>query len=90
MLADTDPARAELLGAIGYTVNPTLLHTDALGAARAARAAGVVELRACPSCDADPTAVQVSYNMNRLQRLDTDRDLRGHPQRRAAQVDPDR
>ena len=35
-----------------------------------------------PSCDAAPTTVNVSYNMNRLQRLDAPRDLRRDPERR--------
>ena len=37
---------------------------------------------AMPSCDAVPTAVQVSYNMNRLQRLDAPADLRRDAERR--------
>lgn len=59
----------ELLGAIGYTVNPTVLHTDASVLPRARRVQASWNY-ALPSCDAVPTAVQVSYNMNRLQRLD--------------------
>ena len=59
----------EVLGAIGYTVNPTVLHTDrsVLPAARRAQASWNYTM---PSCDARPTTVRLSYNMNRLQRLD--------------------
>jgi uncharacterized protein len=66
------PTRIEshVLSAIGYTTNPTVLHTDTsvLPRARRAQAAWNYFL---PRCDAVPTAVNVSYNMNRLQRLDT-------------------
>ena len=66
----TEPTRGEqeLLGAITYTVNPTLLHTDdsLLPAAARAEASWNYSL---PSCETVPTEVQVSYNMNRLQRL---------------------
>ncbi len=67
----TDPTSTErdLLGAIGFTVNPTLLHTDRSVLPRAARAQASWNY-ALPDCTATPTAVQVSYNMNRLQRLD--------------------
>jgi predicted NAD/FAD-binding protein len=66
----TEPTRAErdVLGAIGYTVNPTLLHTDTSVLPRTRRAAASWNY-AMPSCAALPTAVHVSYDMNRLQRL---------------------
>jgi predicted NAD/FAD-binding protein len=69
MLAAPTPTERDVLGAIDYTVNPTLLHTDTsvLPVARRAQASWNY---AMPSCDALPTAVHVSYNMNRLQRLD--------------------
>jgi uncharacterized protein len=70
MLSQPTRAQRELLGAIDYTVNPTLLHTDRSVLPRAARAEASWNY-AIPSCDAVPTAVQVSYNMNRLQRLDS-------------------
>lgn len=59
----------ELLTGIAYTVNPTLLHTDVsvLPVARRAQASWNYVMR---SCTALPETVQVSYNMNRLQRLD--------------------
>ena len=68
----TAPTRAErdVLGAIGYTVNPTLLHTDTSVLPRSPRAQASWNY-ALPRCDAQPTAVRLSYNMNRLQRLET-------------------
>jgi predicted NAD/FAD-binding protein len=69
MLADPTVAEREVLGAIGYTVNPTLLHTDRSVLPRARRAAASWNY-AMPSCSSLPTAVNVSYDMNRLQRLD--------------------
>jgi predicted NAD/FAD-binding protein len=67
----TEPSRAErdLLGAIDYTVNPAVLHTDASVLPRAPRAQASWNY-VLPSCEAVPTTVPVSYNMNRLQRLD--------------------
>jgi predicted NAD/FAD-binding protein len=70
MLARPTARERELLGAIDYTVNPTLLHTDTSVLPRAERAAASWNY-AIPSCDAVPTTVQVSYNMSRLQRLDS-------------------
>jgi predicted NAD/FAD-binding protein len=69
MLDEPTPQQRELLGGIGYTVNPTLLHTDVsvLPTARRAQASWNYVM---DSCDARPETVQVSYNMNRLQRLD--------------------
>ena len=66
----TEPSRAErdVLGAIGYTVNPTLLHTDTSVLPRTRRASASWNY-AMPSCAALPTAVHVSYDMNRLQQL---------------------
>ncbi len=67
----TAPTRAEteVLGAIGYTSNPTVLHTDTSLLPRSPRAQASWNY-ALPACDTVPGAVQVSYNMNRLQRLD--------------------
>jgi predicted NAD/FAD-binding protein len=69
MLAEPTSIERDVLGAIGFTVNPTLLHTDRRVLPRAPRAQASWNY-ALPSCDAVPTAVQVSYNMNRLQRID--------------------
>jgi predicted NAD/FAD-binding protein len=67
LAAPTDAERATL-GAFGYSVNPTVLHTDAtvLPTARRARANWNYTL---PSCTPSPGAVRVSYDMNRLQGL---------------------
>jgi predicted NAD/FAD-binding protein len=69
MLTAPTAAEREVLGAIGYTVNPTLLHTDRSVLPRTRRASASWNY-AMPSCSAPPTAVHVSYDMNRLQRLD--------------------
>jgi predicted NAD/FAD-binding protein len=68
ILAEPTSAERDVLGAIGFTVNPTLLHTDRSVLPRATRAQASWNY-ALPACDAVPTAVQVSYNMNRLQRF---------------------
>ena len=65
------PTRAEhdVLGAFGYSVNETILHTDGSGLPRHehARASWNYHLA---GCSGDAAAVQVSYDMNRLHRLD--------------------
>ncbi|MFJ4406374.1 NAD(P)/FAD-dependent oxidoreductase [Streptomyces sp. NPDC088910] len=69
LLAEPTAAEREVLGAIPYTVNPALLHTDTgvLPRASGARASWNYLM---PSCASDAGAVLVSYDMNRLQRLD--------------------
>jgi len=69
MLAAPTTAEREVLGAIGYTSNPAVLHTDrsVLPASPRAQASWNYAL---PSCDATPDDVHLSYNMNRLQGLD--------------------
>jgi predicted NAD/FAD-binding protein len=69
ILAEPTTLQRELLGAISYTTNPTLLHTDRSVLPRARHAQASWNY-AMPSCDASASAVQLSYNMNRLQRLD--------------------
>jgi uncharacterized protein len=69
MLAEPTPLQRELLGAISFTDNPTLLHTDRSVLPRTRRAQASWNY-AMPSCAASASSVQVSYNMNRLQRLD--------------------
>ena len=69
MLAEPTVLERDVLGAIEYTVNPTLLHTDTSVLPHAPRAEASWNY-AMPSCSARPTTVQVSYNMNKLQRLD--------------------
>ncbi|MEV7845487.1 FAD-dependent oxidoreductase [Streptomyces cyaneofuscatus] len=69
LLADPTDAERETLGAFTYSRNPTLLHTDTtlLPRIRGARASWNYLM---PSCAADADRVTVSYDMNRLQRLD--------------------
>jgi predicted NAD/FAD-binding protein len=69
LLADATIDERQVLGAFRYSRNPTLLHTDTgvLPRDRGARASWNLWM---PSCEAGSDAVRVSYDMNRLQRLD--------------------
>jgi predicted NAD/FAD-binding protein len=69
LLADPTAAQRSTLGAFGYSRNVTVLHTDdaILPRHTGARASWNYLL---PSCAPAPGAVRVSYDMNRLQRLD--------------------
>ncbi|MDI3408988.1 NAD(P)/FAD-dependent oxidoreductase [Streptomyces cavernicola] len=69
LLADATAQEKEVLGAFRYSRNTTLLHTDTslLPRARGARASWNYLM---PSCTAGSDRVRVSYDMNRLQRLD--------------------
>jgi predicted NAD/FAD-binding protein len=70
LLAKPTHAEEDVLGAFGYTRNPTLLHTDArlLPARPGVRASWNYELTGCrPGQPAD--APRISYDMNRLQSL---------------------
>ncbi|MEU9411815.1 FAD-dependent oxidoreductase [Streptomyces sp. NPDC048281] len=69
LLADPTRRERDVLGAFRYSRNTTLLHTDTrlLPRAPGARASWN---HLMPSCSADSGRVQVSYDMNRLQRLD--------------------
>ncbi|MEU8526034.1 FAD-dependent oxidoreductase [Streptomyces sp. NPDC048629] len=70
LLADPTEQERRLLGAFTYSTNPTVLHGDTRLLPRSphARASWNYWL---PSCTARPGSVQVSYDMNRLQRLPT-------------------
>jgi predicted NAD/FAD-binding protein len=70
VLDEPTDAEREVLGAFRYSLNPALLHgdTSVLPRSGAARASWNHLL---PACEADAGAVQVSYDLNRLQRLDT-------------------
>ena len=71
LLADADDRHTTVLGAFGYARNETVLHRDAsLLPRRPAARASWNYLQ--PACAAQPGDVQVSYDLNRLQRLDTD------------------
>jgi uncharacterized protein len=73
LLADPTPAERSVLGAFRYSTNETVLHTDGsvLPGAGAVRSSWNYALR---SCAADTGDVQVSYYLNRLQRLGTSTD----------------
>ena len=73
LLADPTAAERRVLGAFRYTRNAAVLHTDAsvLPASPRARASWNYHLT---SCDAAAAEVQLSYHMNRLQRLPAGRD----------------
>ncbi|RDG38633.1 NAD(P)/FAD-dependent oxidoreductase [Streptomyces corynorhini] len=69
MLADATEDERRVLGAFPYSRNPTQLHTDTRVLPRAGNARASWNYL-MPSCDAGADAVRVSYDMNRLQRLD--------------------
>ncbi len=68
LLADPTPAEREILGAIPYRPNETVLHTDTalMPRRRAAWASWNFHLLD------EPGPTTLTYDMNRLQRLDTD------------------
>jgi predicted NAD/FAD-binding protein len=70
LLADPTESESRLLGAYRYSHNTAVLHTDTsvLPVSRRARASWN-HLK--PSCRSDRIDVQVSYDLNRLMRLDT-------------------
>ncbi|MEV8342729.1 NAD(P)/FAD-dependent oxidoreductase [Streptomyces niveus] len=69
LLADPTDDERQVLGAFRYSRNATLLHTDTTVLPRARRARASWNLT-MPSCAANAGRVRVSYDMNRLQRLD--------------------
>ncbi|MFJ6704361.1 MULTISPECIES: NAD(P)/FAD-dependent oxidoreductase [unclassified Streptomyces] len=69
LLADPTDTERAVLGALPYTRNETLLHTDTRLLPRAAGARASWNYL-MPSCAAGADRVRVSYDMNRLQRLD--------------------
>jgi uncharacterized protein len=71
MLAAPTPVERDVLGAIAYTVNPAVLHTDVSVLPRAGRAQASWNY-VLPSCTTTPTNVHLTYNMNRLQNLDVE------------------
>ncbi|MGW6693890.1 NAD(P)/FAD-dependent oxidoreductase [Rhodococcus sp. NPDC054953] len=75
LLADPTSAECEILGALTYSVNHTVLHTDTsvLPTHTGARASWNYRL---PACAARPDRVLVSYDLSRLQRLDAAVDRR--------------
>jgi len=75
ILESPTPDETEVLGALHYSVNHTVLHTDTsvLPLRNSARASWNYRL---PQCDSRPDRVLVSYDLNRLQRLDAQTDRR--------------
>ncbi|MGX7680760.1 NAD(P)/FAD-dependent oxidoreductase [Jatrophihabitans sp. DSM 45814] len=71
MLAAPSATEAATLGAITYSVNPAVLHSDPNVLPRAVRAHASWNYY-LPSCDAAASNVHVTYDMNRLQRLATE------------------
>ena len=67
-LADPTPLEDELLRALPYSTNPTVLHTDTALLPTLPRARASWNYR-LDRCDTDASDVLVSYDMNRLQRL---------------------
>jgi uncharacterized protein len=63
-------AERDVLGAFAYSYNPTALHTDTSVLPRADRAQASWNYF-LPSCDSDAQQVHVTYDMNRLQHLDS-------------------
>nr|BFF25098.1 hypothetical protein GCM10025732_30630 [Glycomyces mayteni] len=88
LLADPTGAETEILGAITYSRNRTVLHTDPSPLPRRERARGSWNYL-LPSCRPGPGAVEVSYDLRRLQGLDTDADVVA-TLGDAARIDPDR
>jgi predicted NAD/FAD-binding protein len=70
MLESPSSLQTSVLSAMPYSVNPTVLHSDESVLPRTSNARASWNYR-IPGCDAAPEKVFVSYDMNRLQRLDT-------------------
>jgi predicted NAD/FAD-binding protein len=71
MLGRPTEAELQILGAISYSRNRATLHTDTSALPTSARAQSSWNYY-LPSCQAPASAVHVTYDMNRLQRLDSD------------------
>ncbi|MDQ0869154.1 putative NAD/FAD-binding protein [Arthrobacter sp. V1I9] len=70
LLADATPAEKQALGGMPYSVNHTVFHQDPAVLPTAGNAKASWNYR-LPSCDARPDKVLVSYDLSRLQRLDS-------------------
>jgi predicted NAD/FAD-binding protein len=70
LLADRTSDEQAVLGAFTYSRNPTVLHTDDAVLPRAPRARASWNYRMA-SCADQADAVRITYDMTRLQRLDT-------------------
>lgn len=71
LLTDASEPELRLLGAFRYSSSHTVLHTDSslLPRSRGARASWNYQMDSCQSTGVD-TPVNVSYHLNRLQRID--------------------
>ncbi len=69
LLAQPTAEQREVLGAITYTANPTVLHTDTSLLPRSNRAQASWNYL-MDRCDSDAASVLVSYDLSRLQSLD--------------------
>jgi predicted NAD/FAD-binding protein len=72
LLTEPTPAQRDVLGAFAYSVNHTVLHSDERVLPEATRARGSWNYL-MRTCAATAASVEVSYDMNRLQRLEADR-----------------
>lgn len=70
LIADPTDAERRVLGAFRYSRNRTLLHTDTSVLPRRAGARAAWN-HLLPACDAGAEQVRVSYDMNRLQGIET-------------------
>ncbi|WP_018177886.1 NAD(P)/FAD-dependent oxidoreductase [Jongsikchunia kroppenstedtii] len=68
LLAEPSAAEREILGALDYSTNSTILHTDTSVLPRRSGARASWNYR-LPGCSSRPDRVLVSYDLNRLQRL---------------------
>lgn len=75
LLAEPTEAERSVLSAMPYSVNHTVLHTDASVLPRATRARASWNYR-MPGCTATPDRVLVSYDLTRLHRLSSDTEPR--------------
>ncbi len=86
MLADSSPAEREVLGAIPYQPNEAVLHTDPSQLPRRRRAWASWNFH----LEAEPTGkTTVTYDMNRLQALESEAQL-CVTLNRSARIDPER
>ena len=69
LLSEPTADEVDVLDAISYSVNPTALHTDRSVLPRSRRAQASWNY-VMDRCSSDASTVLVSYDMNRLQRLD--------------------
>ncbi|MDT0262952.1 NAD(P)/FAD-dependent oxidoreductase [Jatrophihabitans lederbergiae] len=70
LLTDPTAAERDTLAAIEYSLNPTSLHSDTSVLPRAKRTHSSWNYF-LPSCEASASKVHVTYDMNRLQRLNS-------------------